>query len=342
MKNQGVAVSMVYPIMKTLVRKGYDTEQFCRYVSFDAGLLQDVEARIPAEELERVMIAAAAYAEDEHFGLYQGQVMEFVDMGILGYVMMHSPTIADALAAYQRYNVILYSGFKLEWEVQGDDVLLRLSLQHSGPMSRHCAEDMASSVYHLISRLSDRRIPLRGVQFAHAAPADTSPYLPVLGITPRFGGEHNVLRMSKEVMDYPVLYSDSKLLGLFEGIAQETKAELTQSGLLSEQVVLWMKRCIPSFFPTLQQTAESFRTSTRTLQNKLKLENTSFNDLSTRVRKELAISYLKRQEHSVGEIAYVLHFSEPSAFQSAFKRWTGVTPGQYRANVRKELSGAKR
>lgn len=281
------------------------------------------------------MIAAAAYTQDDHFGLHQGQIMEFVDMGILGYVMMHSHTVADALAAYQRYNVILCSGFNLDWEVRGDTVLIRMFLQHPGRMSRHCVEDMASSLYRLIGRLSNRRIPLHEIQFAHDAPADTSPYMPVFGRVPRFGGEENVLCMSKDILNYPVMYSDSRLLGVFETIAQETRDELTQASVFSEQVVQWMKRCVPSFFPTLQQTAESFRTSTRTLQNKLKLENTSYNDLSTRVRKELAIGYLREREYSIGEIAYVLHFSEPSAFQSAFKKWTGLTPGQYRAQIRK-------
>lgn len=333
MKSDGVAISMVYPIMKSIVQKGYDTEQYCRYASFDASMMQDVEARIAGEELERLMIAAAEYTQDDYFGLYQGQITEFVDLGILGYVMMHSLTIGEALAAYQRYNVILCSGFNLDWEVQGNDVLIRLFLQSPGRMSRHCVEDMASSLYRLIGRLSNRRIPLTDIQFEHAAPADLAPYLTTFGKTPRFGGDETVLRMGKEVLDYSVMYSDARLLSVFEAIAQETKDELTQASLFSEQIVQWMRKSMPSFFPTLQQTAAFFGTSTRTLQNRLKEENTTYNDLSIRVRKEMAMGYLKKWEYSVGEIAYVLHFSEPSAFQSAFKKWTGITPGQYRAKI---------
>lgn len=52
---------MVYPIMKTIVRKGYEIENYCRYASFDSSLLQEVEARITEEELERLMIAAAEF-----------------------------------------------------------------------------------------------------------------------------------------------------------------------------------------------------------------------------------------------------------------------------------------
>lgn len=328
-----ISISMIFPIMKTIIHKGFDFERFCIYASFDNRMLQDVEARIAGEELERLMIAAATYTQDEYFGLHQGQMMDFVDMGILGYVMLHSRTVADALAAYQRYNVILCSGFNLEWDVRGDDVVIRMVIQNSGALARHCVEDMASSLYHLIGKLSNRRVPLHEIQFMHEAPEETDPYMSVFGKIPLFRGGDHFLRMSKEVLNYPVLYSDSRLLGVFENIAKETKDELTQSNSFQDRVYQWMKMCIPTYFPTLQQTAESFQTSARTLQNKLKEENTSYHDLSTRVRKELAMSYLRKWELSVGEIAYALHFSEPSAFQSAFKRWTGVTPGQYRANM---------
>lgn len=327
-----MAISMVYPVMKTIVHKGFDPECFCRYASFDYSLLQDVEARIPAEELERLNIAAVEYTQDDYFGLHQGRLMDVMDMGILGYVMMHSGKVADALSAYRRYNVILCSGFNLDWKEEGEHVLLRLfSDDPKGRLSRHCMEDMASSIYHLIGRLSHRRVPLTGVEFMHEAPADTAPYLQVFGVEPRFGQAETVLRMSREVMDYPILYSDPKLRGMFESIADEARNRLLQGNTFSDRVYHWMMKCMPVHFPTLQETADSFGMSARTLQSKLKEEDTSYNELSAALRKELALGYLKQPGYSVGDIAYLLHFSEPSAFQNAFKKWTGVTPGQYRA-----------
>ncbi|MFD0717493.1 AraC family transcriptional regulator [Paenibacillus sp. GCM10027626] len=334
MKNPGVPISMVYPIMKTIAHKGYEIEKFFTYASFDSGVLQDTEARISEAELERLLIAAANYTQDDYFGLHQGQITELADMGIFGYVILHSKTISDALAAYQRYNAILCNVFNLDWEVEGDDLLIRFLLNHPGQISRHTIEEMASSLYHLLGRLGGQRISLNEIHFMHDAPADMQPYMEVFGRVPCFGGKDNVLCMSKDVLNSPIMYSDARLLEVFENIAQETKDELTQVSAYSDQVAQWMKKCVPSFFPTLQQTADYFGISTRTLQNKLKAEQTSYNELSVRVRKELAISYLKKREHSIGDIAYLLNFSEPSAFQNAFKKWTGLTPGQYRAQVR--------
>lgn len=333
MNKNEVAISMVYPILKAIVQKGYQAEHFFSYAHFDAGLLTDVEARIPGEELIRLTDSAAAYTKDEHFGLHQGQLMEFADMGIVGYVMMHSTCIIDALRAFQRYNIIISSGFNLDWSIRGEDVHIRFHFQHNGTLSRHCAEEMASSMYRLIGRLSNSNLLLKQIAFVHEQPEHTDPYLSVFGIMPQFKATENALVMSKSVLDYPVLYSDAKLLEVFDMIAESKKEELTQGKAFTEKIVQWLKICLPSFWPTLLQTAESFSMSPRTLQNKLKQENTTFNELSIEVRKEIALTYLRKKELSIGEIAYVLHFSEPSAFQNAFKKWVGVTPTQYRNSI---------
>lgn len=324
---------MMYPVMKAIVHKGLEWEAFCADAAFDARLLQDPDARIPGLELERVMIAAARYSGDDHFGLHQGQITEFADLGILGYVMMHSRTVEGALAAYQRYNDILCSGFNLDWATEGEELRIRMIISHPGRMSRHCAEDMTSSIYRLIERLTNRRIGLLRVHFAHEAPEMLEPYRQVFGLTPSFGATGNELVLPRGVLDDPVLYADAKLLGIFESVARETKLGLAKPESFTQRTEQWIGVCMPASFPSLQQTAEHFGLSTRTVQQKLKEEGTSYQELSSRVRRELAIAYLRRPGYSVGDIAYALHFSEPSAFQNAFKKWTGFTPGQYRAQA---------
>ncbi|MGC5774549.1 AraC family transcriptional regulator [Paenibacillus pabuli] len=343
MNNQihGVSISMLYPIMKTLVNKGYEPESFFEYTGFDPAILQYPEARIPVEELERIMQHAAQYSDDLYFGLNQGQLFDFADLGLPGYVMMHSKTIGDALTAYQRYNIILYSGFNLEWEIDGPDLILQLSLQNSEKqMSRHCVEDMAVSIVYLISKLANRRVELTEIRFSHEAPDasnDLSPYVDMFGIEPRFGDTRTLLRMHKDILDQPVLYSDARMLKVFETMAQESKDDLYSSQPFSGKVSRWISDCLPSFFPTLQHTAEHLGVSMRTLQTRLREEGTTYNEISVRVRKEKALGYLKRGTYSMGDIAYALHFSEQSAFQNAFKKWTGQTPGQYRANLKQSM-----
>ncbi len=67
----------------------------------------------------------------------------------------------------------------------------------------------------------------------------------------------------------------------------------------------------------------------RTLQKHLADKGVVFSELLKDIRHRLANNYL-RQNYSVEDITYLLGFSDPSVFRKAFKKWSGVTPGEYR------------
>ena len=66
------------------------------------------------------------------------------------------------------------------------------------------------------------------------------------------------------------------------------------------------------------------------LERKLKGEETTFKSLLEDTRRELALHYIRETYRPIGEITYLLGFSEPSNFTRAFKRWTGVAPAEFR------------
>src|SRR5262249_45974404 len=83
--------------------------------------------------------------------------------------------------------------------------------------------------------------------------------------------------------------------------------------------------------PDLPAIANALKMSTRTLQRRLEAEGTSFQELVDAVRQELARVYVADPKYALGEVAYLLGFSEITAFTRAFKRWTGTTPSRWRA-----------
>ncbi|NHN32167.1 AraC family transcriptional regulator [Paenibacillus sp. S3N08] len=330
----GVPVSFIYPLVKTIVLKGHNKDDFFRRARIEESLLQDTEARLSGDDFERITELAATVTEDVAFGLHQGQSLEASDLGVLGYVMMHSKTVGQALAAYQKYNVILCNGFNISWVVEESDVIIDIgyTYPHKTP-ARHCIEEMVSSLYHIMIRLSCISIPLKEVHFTHTQPVEIAEYVAVMGIPPGFGKKANTIRMSKAVLEYPILFADTQLLTTFEFVAEEAKRRLLQGNLFSNQLYHWIINRMPMSFPSLKETALQFQMSVRSIQAKLNQENTTFMEIINRVRKELAMGYLAKPEYNIGEVAYLLHFSEPSAFQNAFKKWTGVTPKQHRMEV---------
>ncbi|MDQ0872865.1 hypothetical protein QFZ77_001524 [Paenibacillus sp. V4I3] len=123
----GLSVSLVYPIIKAIVFKGHNKDDFFKRLHIDESILHDTEARLSEEDFERITELAAAITSDDMFGLHQGQNIELSDLGILGYVMLHSKTIGQGLAAFQKYNMIVCDGYNINWQIEENDVIIGLS-----------------------------------------------------------------------------------------------------------------------------------------------------------------------------------------------------------------------
>lgn len=326
-----LSISMLHPVVHYIVLRGFKLEQFCEYASLDIRILQDSEARIKEEELDRLLDAAAIFTQDEHLGLHLGQTIQLSNLGILGYVLLNCRTIEEALVAFRRYNVILCSGIDIEWETAGEELFIHFKLRNPERQpSRHAVEGIVSSLYHIIHKLSYRHSASTQLSFAHDGSDKRGIYLSLFGVEPKFYHSINRLCLQSEVLQYPILASNQELLSTFEAYAEECRNKLLYGQTFADQVFKWITQCIPSTFPDVKDAAQYFNVSVRTLQANLKQEQTTYNILFNRARKELAIHYLKEPRFTVSEVAYLLQFSEPSAFHSAFKRWTGIPPGQYR------------
>ena len=80
--------------------------------------------------------------------------------------------------------------------------------------------------------------------------------------------------------------------------------------------------------------AESLHISARTMHRRLTSEGTSFQQLKDSFRQTLAVHYIARPELSIDAIAALIGFQDNAAFYRSFKKWTGVSPGQYRQQLR--------
>ena len=90
---------------------------------------------------------------------------------------------------------------------------------------------------------------------------------------------------------------------------------------------------LPSGLPSDELIAKAVSMSTRSLRRRLSAEGTTYSQLLDAVRRELAERYIADTSRSLGEISYLLGFSELSSFSRAFKRWTGHTPSAVRAEI---------
>lgn len=123
------------------------------------------------------------------------------------------------------------------------------------------------------------------------------------------------------------------LFGYLARRAEELHAALPPEASWSARVRREIGACLAHREPRLSDIAKRLGASERTLHRRLEAEDTNFATLLDDARRERALLLVEDPALSIGELAFLIGYSEPAAFIRAFKRWTSETPTGYRANT---------
>ncbi len=165
--------------------------------------------------------------------------------------------------------------------------------------------------------------------FAYPAPSHASAYGKYFDGHVQFNASCNGVSIPREFLDACVPTADEDTHRLLIGQITERMDLVHAQNSFVDSVRFYLKR-IEGPLPRMASVAKAFNMSARTFRNRLRRHNTSFQSLLDKERHEQAVHYLKSTDKSVKEIAYVLGFQESSNFSRVFKKWTGVTPLDYR------------
>ena len=134
-------------------------------------------------------------------------------------------------------------------------------------------------------------------------------------------------------LEEPVRSANPALLRVFEQHAERVLSQIEQPESATYEVARVIAARLKGAAPPLRDVARELAMSERNLQRALRNDGTSFQKLLDEVRRDLAINHLANPATSAGQVGFLLGFSEPSAFQRAFRRWTGKAPGAFRATA---------
>ena len=164
-------------------------------------------------------------------------------------------------------------------------------------------------------------------------PAETwEPLKPMLGIAPEPARDFH-LTFSLHDATLPLITQNEEMWAGFEENLRKKMLTQKVSLTMRERVRNALLEALPSGHNTVDDICKRLHVSKRTLQRKLKDEDTTFQEVLDRTRSDLSHHYLKKPEVSVVEISYLLGFQDPGSFYRAFHGWTGQTP----ADVRQRL-----
>jgi len=292
--------------------------------SSDDALPATLSAALNPAQLERLLNIACQAIGDPAIGLWLGSRMRPAFFSMAGMPAMACPSLGSALRRIARYNGLM-PGDSMEVREQGDEAWI--CIRHNGPEPAYPRPriDLELSSLLAFGRCFTRR-PLRPrwVLLRMGEPSWHQRYTEVFDCPVRFGQDVDAIVFGRH--DLALRRASAEAASLPR---QAPPQELAQDDAI-EDIRAALRQLVSDRSLSLASVAHHLCISERTLQRRLAEAGTGFRKLSDDVRGELARRYLAEPGHSLGDIAFRLGFDDANSFFRSFRRWTGMTPGNFR------------
>ena len=283
---------------------------------------------------------AARTQNDPMMGFFHGQVFEPDRWGVLGLIALTSSNMGEALQAQYRFQSLsgnmgapIHIVSDDEHSEFGQSICVQWVPAYN--CSHHTTEMIISGLIALGRQLlnSPAYSPIK-VCFTHENMGSQSIYDGFFNCPVEFSAAYNGLILNPELLLQPLRRFDKELNALLIERAEGLLAQQTFNSPI-EVIKDYVIKTLPDHVPDMDEIAKYLNLSVRSCQRKLQEYGTSYSQLLDVIRKELALTYLRQTSNSMLYVSERLGFSEQSAFQRAFKRWTAMTPRAYRLSIQK-------
>lgn len=275
------------------------------------------------------LIERSTDLEDHGLPFRYAEAFRVDDLGALGLAFKTAADLREALGRLVRYILVLSDtlDYELVEEAAGASlVMMRPHHRRGAQLANECA--LAASMSAL-RQIGGSKITPTEVSFQHGAPNSTAEHWAFFGCPVRFGQPANRLQFDEDTLRTRSRLADEGLSAyLLTKLDDLHRAERGPS--IEEQTYRTVTDSLPDGLLTKSDVARRLGMSERTLHRRLTDEGVSFRSITQRARREAAESLLGDDRNSLAEVAFLTGFGDQSAFQRAFKTWTGQTPLGFR------------
>lgn len=263
-------------------------------------------------------------------GLEIGALIRTEHVGVLGYMVLASDTLGQALYAYQRFEALFYGLQMAQIKLSGSNAEIGWPVFGGMSFGLLVDETAISALVSFMRKLVPNAPSPSEVAFSSPPPAQPEVYERFFGCPVVFNAPYVRVRFPIDYLDIPLPTANPALRQLLDRQSAALSSALPGQHPFAFQVQQVMLRLLPEARVSLKEVAAEMAMSVRTLQRRLSGEDQPFQLLLDRTRQELAQSYLRDRSLSMVEITMLLGFAEQSSFNRAFRQWTGQSPGKWR------------
>ncbi|HCT41648.1 MAG TPA: AraC family transcriptional regulator [Moraxellaceae bacterium] len=334
MKIGDIAAHTVLLLLRAAEAKGAEPDLLLARVGLTPAQLRDPESRIGLTDLMKLGATAIRETGEPALGLKMGELCRVTDLGLPGLLAMTSPTLGEALDTLTRFEPLTSRCYRgVSTYVPQLPAVVFYSIAPYNEYNRFVVDSLLASWQTLAETLTGQTGLVQEVHIEFPAPDYQHRYSDTFKAPVTFDRPESRLVLTSGAARLPVLDAHPLLHQQLLALAQERLKKQAVTETIQGRVQHIIGPLLHGQTPSLETTAKRLGLPDWTLRRKLKEEGTTFQSLLDDMRKDLALGYMRDTQMSLGEIAFVLGFSTPGAFQRAFKRWTSETPGDYRRRI---------
>ena len=297
--------------------------------------VNDPDAKIPFHKHAALLTLVAEATGDGCFGLHLSLDVHPRQAGVLGYVLLNSSTLSDALRNLQRYHHVLSEGWEFDFKIDGEEAaFLARMVDPLVEDERQVAEGGMSLMLHICEVITETKITPIRVEFRHDKPKEARTIRKRFGCPIRYGQDRVALVLTRKLLDHAVEAADDELLKILKRHCRQILRTRPRTKELAFEAREMITALLPSGQPMIDDVARELGMSSRTLRRRLADQGLIYKQLVEDVRHKLALRYLRDRRIAFKQVVYLLGYSDLAAFNHAFRRWTGSSPSDYRQKCR--------
>ena len=332
MTQHTVAVQQVRLIVQGARHRGLAVPALLQRAGIPPALLDAPLARVSQAQYALLIRVLRRTLRDELWGLCS-RPLPVGSFGRCAAMLVRCATLEEALRLGLRHYHGLLADFVPRLVVQGGVARLQLMRRAPrdpvlGPRLDYAQKAFLLFAFGLACWLVARRVPVLSVDYTEPAPRSDSSRVYQAPI--RHDQAHVGLCFDARWLELPVVQNPQSLREFLAGAPANLLIKYRDAASVSERIRRLLHRRLDAGDLSLEAVGEALAIAPPTLRRRLREEGHGFQALKDALRRDAAIAHLARPELTLPEIAERLGFSEASTFHRAFKKWTGVAPGEYR------------
>ncbi len=333
-----LSVGFVHGLADALRVAGHDPIPLLEQYGLDNARLAEPRARLSIPRYMRLGHAAIQLSGDAGLGLSMGVHTRLSQVGLAGVTAAQAPTVREAARALIRFEPLYAYNYRGQSSFHEDTrgAWLRFySINPYNAYNRFVVDSVLAGWAAQLGALAGQPLQVEKVEIEFPATSYTEQYGALFNCPVEFASGTNQLRLNQATLALRnPEHCPSTWRHLLE-ICERELEQLTRTRSLRERISQLLGPLLNGREPDLEEVANRLQLPTWTLRRKLAEEGTQFRAILNDTRRDLAMAYIRDTELAFGEIAYLLGFASAEAFQRAFKRWAGKTPGEFRREQRK-------